>query len=429
MVDAFHLKAHWPANGTARDPFGKTFCQLKIQVGGENVSLYSTSAGQELDHLEIPSYPLAEWIVENWWPLLWEPRKSEEAWDDPAYRSRHSFIAAQSGFALPDVWLTPSGNDILVTVKARSSMHADAKFAKAAQSSVKQSQVEGEFLKFVEGTVRCLVPADRTLLQEIWSHISERDSETFEYCKLIGALGLSPYDDHPIIDRALDAASSHLSQDEIFDLCLTAKPENFVKSAYAAVAAHRLLSESRNIDLTRFNVIPRPPDQQSLPAWRIGYQAAQGFREALGGDERDLASSDRIFDLLGIDSDLRIPPALSVGDLPISGAASRNGEIGRLALLPASLTARRFAAARGAYFLWTAKMQEARLMTSAVTRDQQVSRAFAADVLVPRQFVRSRATKDMRLDWDDLEAIANEAKVASDVVKFQATNQGIQIVN
>src|SRR5262245_53839972 len=39
-----------------------------------------------------PVYFLAEWIAENWWPLLWEPRKSEEVPDDAAFLARHSNI-------------------------------------------------------------------------------------------------------------------------------------------------------------------------------------------------------------------------------------------------------------------------------------------------------------------------------------------------
>ena len=70
-------------------------------------------------HLAIPVYFLAEWIAENWWPLLWEPRKSEEVPDDAAFLARHSKLAAQHGFVLPRVIFVPTGRTIDISATGR----------------------------------------------------------------------------------------------------------------------------------------------------------------------------------------------------------------------------------------------------------------------------------------------------------------------
>jgi hypothetical protein len=131
-----------------------TFCHLRISVGGENVTAYITEDRHQEDHIEIPSYYLAEWIAENWWPLLWEPRKNEDRQsDDPDFLSRHSILMAQHGFVLPNVSLVPTGENISIYAAGRTAKYADAQFTARAESLVDRSGVEGELRKFIEGTI------------------------------------------------------------------------------------------------------------------------------------------------------------------------------------------------------------------------------------------------------------------------------------
>src|ERR1700730_11330864 len=100
----FELLSKWrPQKGNAEAD--ATLCKLQIKVGGQIVSEFRDEHEQIVRQLEIPAYYLAEWIAENWWPLLWEPRKNEDGGDNADFLSRHSFLAAQHGFALPKVLL------------------------------------------------------------------------------------------------------------------------------------------------------------------------------------------------------------------------------------------------------------------------------------------------------------------------------------
>ncbi len=54
-----------------------TFARLKIVVNGQiSTRLYDHVAGGECDAVHVALYPLALCIAENWWSLLYEPRKS-----------------------------------------------------------------------------------------------------------------------------------------------------------------------------------------------------------------------------------------------------------------------------------------------------------------------------------------------------------------
>ena len=152
MVDTFEIKASWPRknDGEGGDA---TFCNLRIEVGGHNVTAYRTESREEEDHVSMPAYYLAEWIAENWWPLLWEPRKAEESTTDGGFLTRHNLMSAQQGFALPSVSLVSTGDNIEIYAAKRRIEHGDAMFFKTGISILRRDLVEGQLRKFVEATI------------------------------------------------------------------------------------------------------------------------------------------------------------------------------------------------------------------------------------------------------------------------------------
>jgi nitrogen fixation protein FixH len=99
----------------------------------------------------------------------------------------------------------------------------------------------------------------------------------------------------------------------------------------------------------------------------------------------------------------------------------------RLALLQPVTVQRRFAAARGIFAAWTAGTKEARFLTSAVTRDQQANRAFAAELTSPVSFLRKHA-KHSKLMQDQVYDLAAKLEIGVDVVSKQALDNGLQVV-
>jgi hypothetical protein len=424
VVETFKISAHWSAQEAVPcEPIDATFCALRLVINDQNVTSYSTSIGGEEDHVEIPAYYLSEWIAENWWPLLWEPRKTEDSdAEDRDYRFRHSIRTAEHGFALPNLSITPTGDVIQLFAKPREAQYADARFRAYVDFPAEREHVERQLSAFVDGTVERLAGCVGTPLQVAWKAIKETDQESVEFCRLMGALGLSPYDANPSIEAAIDSASRILTACQLLDLCLSSTPENVVKAAFAAATMRRAAESSPDIDLS--SLPPAPQDQVGGYAWRHGYKAAQSLRRHFGISEHDIDGASIVFEKIGVVTDTNNHFSFQNSDLPISGETEKRGHAGKLILASSAKPTRRFAAARATFFFQTGESEDFRLITNAVTRDQQASRAFAAELLVPQSYLRQRAIGS-RLSWDMITKIADDAVVSPEVVKLQATNCGL----
>jgi hypothetical protein len=112
----------------------------------------------------------------------------------------------------------------------------------------------------------------------------------------------------------------------------------------------------------------------------------------------------------------------------LSGGMRRDDMIMRMALADPNLQRRRFAAARGAFLGWSSEAVSSHLITSARTRKQQASRAFAAEMLAPFDYIRTRAG-GTAISMYRVEEIANELEVSPAVVKWQAHDNNLHVVD
>lgn len=425
MVDAFAIKASWPRRNDG-EGIDSTFCNLQIQVGEQNVVIYRTEERQEEDHVSMPAYYLAEWIAENWWPLLWEPRKTEESAADSEFLIRHNLMSAQHGFALPSVSLVSTGDNIEIYAAKRRIEHGDATFLKSGTSVVRRPAVEGELRKFVEATIEHLKGFDDTPLQRAWSFIAETQEDMLDFCRLMGMLGLSPYDPYPEIEEVLDRASEVLTSKQLLELCQTSTLENLAAAAQLAVGVQGALHRTPEIDLSQLVRIPRPADVVTAPAYRTGYEAAKKLRSQFQIGAKDVDGSRKIFEALHIDIRAQNESFQERPDSPVFGATAKHKDSGQMILVPKISAQRRFAAARAAYFFWTDAPDEEHLITSAVTRDQQASRAFAAELLIPRDYIRSEASGG-KIKLQKLADIAEREDVSRSLLRWHATNVGLSV--
>lgn len=427
-MKAFDLKATWPKAVRQDDAVAATFAALCIAVGGEAATTYvDLDDGSESDFVDQPMLYLAEWLVENWWPLLWEPEKFDdiERKPDLTFLTRHSLRSAGHGFALPDVRFIPVGDDVRISAKPYVADHARVRFTKDCGALLSRMALESVLRNFIDA-ICARLPAEATVTAD-WALIRETTDEAAQFCRLKGALGLSPYVTHARIETALDKVSEVLTEQQLLDLCQTATVDDFIRSARVAGLVSGILDkDASKVDLGPLSKLPMPSDIHSSPAYKRGYAAAKALRSELGIDEEDIGGGARVFNDLEIDWSSGSRIDLKGFSSPVSGALDRTGAIGRLALVHEASSSRRFAAARATYFFWKSDGDERRLLTNAATRDQQASRAFAAELLVPQSLVRSRARR-ARISVDQVDAIAEEAMVSPEVVRHQATNSGLAI--
>jgi hypothetical protein len=362
--------------------------------------------------------------------LLWEPRKNEEG-DDSPFLSRHSFLAAQHGYALPKILMVALGKSIEIAASPRGVPLADVQFKQRAHVSCARGIVEEQLTNFVQSVVDRLNErrVNESWLQDTWAMILETGPEEQQFCQFAGALGLSPYDIDDTIAGMLERLQPELGDGFLMDLCLAATAEKFPGMALIAQQAHEIVGNAPASTLLPIASIEPPKENLSLPAYRRGVQAAHLLRKRLGISDTDMRGATKIFERFEIDTTLRAPlSSNSVSDqTAVTGAVLRNENLMKVGLLQEKETKRRFAGARAIFSAWSSEgLSETRLLTSAVTRDQQANRAFAAELTAPQALVKSWA-KSGRLSASALFDLAAELQISADVVAKRASDMQIRV--
>ena len=146
----------------------------------------------------------------------------------------------------------------------------------------------------------------------------------------------------------------------------------------------------------------------------------------------DPEGGNAFFDALQLSAALdNVPLVPNLSEAPlaldhlITGAVDRRDSVMRVALIEDDdIARRRFAGARAAFLAWSGNQGAARLITDARTRDQQASRAFAAEILAPTSFVKSKAVNGV-LSLVRSRELAQTLGVSSMVIENQAKNAGL----
>ncbi|RED42007.1 hypothetical protein BJ123_102178 [Rhodopseudomonas thermotolerans] len=434
----FELQVDW-VDQEGRNQSDATLASLLIQVGGVAVTEFTArhmnKFGGPLRNkckaVQIPAYFVAEWIADNWWSILWEPRKNEEEADDDEFLSRHSLLTAQHGFSLPRLEFVASGGTLQISARARDPKFSDVRFCNSARATAPREKVESELRRFVQSVVDRLNDrrVSETWLQDTWSLITETKDDELSFCRFIGALGMSPYDIDDGFAKLIERLEVALGERLLMDLCLASSESDFAsvsKVAEEAVALTRTVEKST---LSPIEAISVPQDNYAVPAFRRGLQAAEILRKRLGISDTDPNAASRIFDMLEIDTTLQTKSVQRNDDVAVTGAVVRFENEMKVALLQQTEAKRRFAAARAVFSAWSSETPtESRLLTSAVTRDQQANRAFAAELTAPKALIRSRFRgKKRKFTQSDIRELADELRVSPDVVRKQASNNGVTI--
>jgi hypothetical protein len=415
-----------------RDSACASFGWLRIELGDQVITHHRTDNNQVGDEVQVPLYYLAEWIALNWWPLLYEPKKTDNAEQDFDFRARHWIGVARHGFSLPDTWIIPAGDKIEVSTYARRLPATRLSFTESARAALRPPVVKEALASFVDKVSKRLRTANisGTVLQDAWAAVRETPPESEEFCRLMGSLGLSPYDQgHPEIESLLDRLADTLGTELLRDLCEAVAPTTLERVAQTASRVWAAVTKAPCADLS--NLQDCPGDSTSERAARWGLQAAFKARRYLGIRPADPHSGDAFFEAIKLPSSIDNVPRLPVAnqlitpDL-IAGAVDRRESAMRFALVDNDVSHRRFAGARAAFLAWSGKRQSSRLLTDARTRDQQASRAFAAEILAPKSFIKSKAQNGV-LTETRVYDLAEMLRVSPLVIENQAKNAGLYI--
>jgi len=388
-------------------------------------------------------FPLAEWVVENWWFLLFEPvrvakyrggRSLDRNVKLRQWAQRHNLMAAREGGALPDLTFFRDECDIVACWfpdPDQEDRNRPTRFISGAgETRLDPRDLEHPLHQLVETVLERLDTAndeDTRRLRDNWQALCSSRTEEADLCGWAASLGLDPYD-----PDQLDDQFSELLEHEVAGLPGTWRTDLLKASAGQFLQADlqwlKNASDRLNPLFNESASIHSPPgltERKSTAPYQFGYDRARWLRASMDIPVDPIPDLAKVLhERFGWPSD---PQIILEG----SAAPSLNALVGRdshghprVVEKPGRPDSRQYSLARALYFVPDAEACiSPRLITRSFTWDQQASRAFAAELLAPAEALRRLV--DERNTDESIADIAQVFNVSSWVIEHQLENHSI----
>ena len=389
------------APGVTDAVLARTWCRLVIEAGGRLVTEAVHGPSESLrGGVYGSAFPLCQWLVENWWFLLNEAYRFPARYSSPQlaetprdreWVQRHSLLAAQEGYALPDLTLHRDEQQVIARwmPDGARSTHPALRFTGKGEAQIKVGDAEHGVAEAIRAVMERLDGIDApevAALREDWAAVEGATEQERQLCEWSARLGIDPYDREELTDnleKTLRESVAALDAPLRGDLLDAAEPQTVPRELNWLHEAEALAADAgpgRNLE----NV---SCDNGPATAHGYGYACATGLRRSLS----PASTQDPIDDLEGVLVGLgwaRCPSrTLDLeAESPLEAALTRSNEGAPVAIVgDAGPDANRFRLARSAFFRHFAPSGRAhrRLVTEAHTWEQRASRAFAAEFLAP----------------------------------------------
>ena len=298
--------------GIERPEFATTFAMCELRIGSNCLTQAIHKRSKTLrSKVLIPLYPLAEWLVGNWWVLNHEAELPERS----SYGNRHSFIQARQGYCFPDVRIIPEGHQTRIEWHAFDYMNGPIAYIAEGAERVLADDLVKSLASFVEAVDERLQVAGMrdTWLQREWYSVQKsiNDDQERVFCTSAGWLGVDPYDISEDQEKAMEELCHKLPQELREDTLRAAIPEEITRIADWVNQTLAMQEEGPETRLRE--KLPAlhgafTPDCQNRAAWEAGYLLAQEVRRKVNVSP---ASTTPLEDLCG-----QQLPIVPVSDAP-----------------------------------------------------------------------------------------------------------------
>jgi hypothetical protein len=421
--------------GAKAEELRATWARFQISVQGRVATrVISGTSKSSRNHLYLPVYPLAEWLVSNWWFIFYE-YKTQSRKDYPL---RHALRYAGEGFALPDLQINPLGDSVEFAVNRRVLGQQQTEFIDGFTSLAPKDEAQDAIVRFIREVVQRLndVGVADTRLHEEWREIEDalRNPEEASFCKVYSALGQDPFDVDPALASAIEAWSRKLDEVALSELFVSSDGPHAEDSLNwlggvvdqmdrSAIAWKRLPMIRQEFHRT---IGKR---EAFMPPWELGYRVADDLRAHLKLNGTRFASLPQLFEVLGCtDAEQGLVHIEPDPKASVDGVA-RLDATGQPFFATSRLDhrSRKFALCRSLFDYLGMGEDSVRVSTKTHSARQQASRAFAAEFLAPSDLLSARVQDDV-LDLEQVKSLADEFGVSEMVVQHQLENHGIACV-
>lgn len=411
-----------------------TWASLVVRVNDSiltRVVDHSDSRVRECIH--VPLYPLAEWLVTNWWCLLHESADRAGA-TESSFRERHALGRSREGYRYPDLQVVSFDTGMRLTWKNDQLRWSCLEFLeREGWGWIDKEDFRRSCTKLIESVVARLSSegVTGTLLQEEWQAILNADADEQRFCQTAAALGWDPYS----MDQEVQASVFQIEEalgGTVFEEALPILNTGNLEVELAAIERVLRVGRVKTVPLEQITSIRDDVirEARELPhdrPWEVGYALARKVRSCLGLDGTPLPSWRNLGQALG-------EPRIEEGGVTRSKAFNRaellegvvtSDEFGLpgFAVRPGGNPSCRFRFCRGLAELLLSPDSDA-LVTSARSSRQQRGRAFAAEFLAPSSGLEERLPRGI-LNEDDIGGLASDFGVSPGVIEHQVVNHGI----
>lgn len=395
-----------------------TMAALSIEASGASITSVLDRRSRALrDHVVVPLFTVAEWLVGNWWHLFHEIESTGE--QKSGFESRHNLAFAGDGFILPSLIMVPAPDRVQLRWRRSKPEHARIEFVDEGEASVGREELEAQFRDLIDAVLERLRGAGVALesLDREWAAVNSLDPEEREFSRAAALLGVDPFDISDSRARAIVTFWEH-ADPAIRDDALAAADVHSL-----AHVGHWLSQASGDLEAAvsggGWEEVRRALPQPSAPEpWRRGYDLARSVRPWLGSpDGRFEFSSNGSLVVRAHD---RRPPSAGIQGLVAADAPA-------CVLAPKREAGKRFLMARALGDYLGRSESDPALLSALATDRQAQSRAFAAEFLAPSDSLRRRL-KGGSAEPEQVDELALEYGVSTEVIRRQMENHGLATV-
>lgn len=435
--DSLKINFDWvDPSVTKGEELRATLSQLRIEITGSITHVitrsYKKHSQSVSDSIIVPTYPFAEWLLHNWWFVFHEPEKK----NDSDFQKRHDWYFGREGYSFPHLTFIPDGSHISLKWHPSGSEHSQTQFLNTGSIIVDSGQLKEELEAFISTTVHRLndLGLSKTELQEAWAEHLQLETDEVEFCEVVAAYGVNPFQVSDEFSKFLFEVDAFLGKSASVEfgsaipVIHTANAFDQVKSWIEKIGVRHHQSEiSPTVTNDFLKPVLKCPSQKALP-WERGYEDARELRMMLNIEGLPFESSTSMRKSF-MKKNIQMDDFISEASLPnqikaIVGVEDSGRR--RIAIGTSHARDKSFQECRAIY-PHILGQTDLSFITSSETEFQKQNRAFAAEFLMPASFLRSEIPEKY-VDAERVDEIAEEFNLSNKVVRLQIQNHRIATI-
>ncbi|MFH2143588.1 MAG: hypothetical protein ABIJ97_14270 [Bacteroidota bacterium] len=410
-----------------------TWAKLSIQSEDEVLTrIFDKRLRTVSDSIYLPLYPLAEWLMYNYWYLIYEHFTSGKH-TYIEYDIRHNLKFAQEGYSLPDIHIRPLGNIVRLTWKPIKYSFRNVEFIGHGEINVDVDDFKQSVFDFINIVITRLEDSgiSDTVLQKEWEAFSSLENDEIKFCEAASALGVDPFNVDNKLQKLIIQSSKSIPSNILMDFFGIASNKNFKNDLEQTLNAIKLQeqNDSKLESIIKLREKITNSHRSQIHPWNQGYEAAKELRNLLGVNGKPLSNIDDLGSILKIkNKDINsITIRTDIPETLCAISGSNNIESPCFIMNKSDEVSNVFTICRAFYNYFYSDYQTPSMITKTRSTIQKTNRAFAAEFIFPAETLR-KIIDNQHITSDDVQNIASKYNISAYLIEHQIENNNIALI-